>query len=125
MKIVKFRTPYFRSGSNIFSHWGYWGRIDIHNQSSPDTFKSPMHSSHCFFGEDQQFSGLTDIKGIELWEGDICANDAAKWEIIFNTGCFCAKMIGGKDHEMHLALRGVKGLVKIGNIVENPELLKL
>jgi hypothetical protein len=71
-----------------------------------------------------EYSGWKDTKGNELWEGDICSNDAAKWEVIFNTGCFCGKMIGGLDHDTHLALRGIKGLVKIGTIFQNPELLK-
>lgn len=72
-----------------------------------------------------EFTGLTDEKGSELFTGDICTNEAAKWEVIFNTGCYCAKIIGKDypDQHMHLALRAIRGLQKLGNKYENPELL--
>lgn len=74
-----------------------------------------------------QFTGLLDKNGKECYEGDILTNSVAKWEVIFNTGCFCAKLIDKKAaaSEVHLALRGVKNFEIIGNIYENPELLNL
>ena len=71
-------------------------------------------------------SGLFDEDGKEIYRGDICSNEVAKWEIIFHTGCFCGKRIGGSDgtQNTHLALRAIRGLRIIGNIYETPELLK-
>lgn len=74
-----------------------------------------------------QYTGLKDENGFELYEGDIIQNDAAKWVVIFNTGCFCAKRISGSDgtQNIHLALRAIQGKKRIGNIYENPELLDI
>lgn len=70
----------------------------------------------------QQFTGLLDKNGKEIYEGDICSNDVAKWEVVFDRGCFSAKHIK-HNTPTHLALRAIKGIEIIGNIFENPELL--
>jgi hypothetical protein len=72
-----------------------------------------------------EYTGLQDIKDQQIYEGDICINSAATWEMIFNKGCFCGKMIKPTRHEndIYLALRGIRGLIKIGNIHENPLIL--
>ena len=72
------------------------------------------------------FSGRLDEDRKKIFDGDICSNEVAKWEIIFHTGCFCGKRIGGSDgtQNTHLALRAIRGLRIIGNIYETPELLK-
>src|SRR4030042_1209803 len=69
-----------------------------------------------------EYSGI-NLNHSEIYEGDVCSNEVAKWEVIFNRGCFCGRMIGGKNIETHLALRGIIGLRLIGNIYENSELL--
>jgi uncharacterized phage protein (TIGR01671 family) len=73
-----------------------------------------------------QFTGLKDDNDREIYEGDIIDNLVARWIVVFNTGCFCAQMQGHetKEGDMFIALRAIKGKQIIGNIYENPELLK-
>ena len=69
-----------------------------------------------------QFTGVYDIDGKEIYMGDICSNEVAKWIIVFDRGCFSVKMVG-RESSIYLALRGVVGLRVIGNIHENKNLL--
>ena len=82
-----------------------------------------------------QYTGLKDKNGKEIYDGDIMRNSPARWEIVFNKGCFCHKCLGYYDErdnytivksqpEIHLALRALRGAEIIGNIYENPELIK-
>jgi hypothetical protein len=70
-----------------------------------------------------QFTGVYDIDGKEIYMDDICSNEVAKWIVVFDRGCFSAKMVG-RESSMHLALRAIVGLRVIGNIYENSEILK-
>lgn len=105
-------------------------------------FDFPM--PRCFFqGEATliRFTGLHDKNGKEIYEGDIIAHDARKiyqpelWksEVYFEGGCFRVKAsrITHLDEEFHVGT-SEKNLSNftmdyievIGNIYENPELLK-
>ncbi len=71
-----------------------------------------------------QFTGLTDKNGKEIFEGDVLSNIVARWVVVFNRGCFCHQMVGRPQNPTELALRSLVGGEIIGNIYENPELLK-
>lgn len=86
-----------------------------------------------------QSTGLQDINNIEVFQGDILENAAARWEVVFEEGLFAAKCIlkavvsddlepigwgAAKQSNKHIALRALKGAKKIGTKYENPELLK-
>lgn len=80
-----------------------------------------------FWGHDKaclrnQFTGVYDIGGNEIYVDDICSNDVAKWIVVFDRGCFSVKMVG-RESSIYLALRGVVGLRVIGNIHENKNLI--
>lgn len=71
-----------------------------------------------------QFTGLQDKTSKDIYEGDICKNTGATWEVIFNKGCFCARIINKpyKKTDTHIALRAIKEIEVIGNIHETTEL---
>lgn len=66
-----------------------------------------------------QYTGLKDKNGKEIYEGDVVENSSAKWEVVFNRGCYAGKRIGSPDYDTHLALRGIKEIEVTGNIYEN------
>ncbi len=82
--------------------------------------KEGFHSAHAI---SMLFTGVLDDNNAELWIGDIFTNEVAKWEVVFDRGCYCGKLIGGTHTDTHIALRAIRGKVKIGNKFENPELL--
>jgi len=88
---------------------------------------TPQDGRFCYFDEFEllQFTGLTDKNGMKIFEGDICkyGNDT-NCEIIFENQYFCAT-IEGSECRTHLHIMGgVNKWEVIGNIHDNPELIK-
>ena len=85
-----------------------------------------------------QYTGLTDKNGTKIFEGDIVESRASdnkedwkRWIVTFYDGSFCfEREISQKRKHKHeqnlLCVDEVKlyGLAVIGNIYDNPELLK-
>ena len=71
----------------------------------------------------QQFTGLTDKNGKEIYEGDICNTRDGDLLTCYDYNSFIYMVLFSEEHS------GVNGysqkeLEVIGNIYENPELLK-
>lgn len=85
-----------------------------------------------------EFTGLTDKNGKKIFEGDIvesCASenkeDWKRWQVIFYDGSYCFERNNPckrkHKHEQNLLCEDkieLYGLVVVGNIHDNPELLK-
>lgn len=78
--------------------------------------------------EFNQFTGLLDKNGEEIYEGDVIyfeepefETKMLKCEIVFYEGCFCAKWTNGYIPVWDFSKKDVE---IIGNIYENPELIK-
>lgn len=120
---IKFRQAIFFSGK--FHSFHYWGFLKNDNN-----FVSPQCSNQDALANSQEFTGLKDREGNEVWEGDIIQIDDVD-QIYFVkyfgdsdypafdlSPCWDSESNGLSDlcgNEYHWKV--------IGNLFENPELL--
>ncbi len=135
MKEIKFRQPIFQKYGK-FIRWHYWGFID-------GDFICPVNIVD---GREisQQFTGLKDIKGNDIYAGDIVNYGNRLYEVCINFNGFYLqryKLWNGKFkpsfcYSMSLITKPFKkgergengGIVDsaevIGNIHQNPEMVE-
>ena len=122
---IIFRSAFFSNKDNKFSYFSYWGFINHKGEYDDRCFTSPGTSSHDYIKTNDQYTGLKDKNGKEIYEGDIVSHSLDDYttfpsEIKFIDGMFCFfnKPIGHTELIESLLYCEV-----IGNIYENPELL--
>jgi len=109
-ELKRMREIKLRAWDEKESYMAYQGTVDL------ETIESFIF--HWGNEKLMEFTGLND-----WWEYDILDNEDGRWIVVFDEGCFCAKLIGGNSKK-HITLRDLCGAVKIGNYFENPDLLK-
>lgn len=111
MRQIKFRVPHFNYNGS-FSHFSYWGAIDN------GTFVSPSSTNNTTKGWHQQFTGLHDKNGVEIYEGDVVRSETYnmdKKEVRWSYTYWSPFLYYMSSVEEYFEV--------IGNIYENPELL--
>ncbi len=128
---IKFKRVYQHDEMGLIT-MRIWGNVDYRDNSCLDfsSFKSPSQIHRYYPIDDLQYTGIKDITGKEVYEGDIITYESKglgfKGYIVSNGWEFYYKPIGkfSKDYD-HMSYPPGQNIKIIGNIYENPELLKL
>ena len=122
---IKFRQKLNERASKINGEaFHYWGYID-------GTFVAPMGKNYVD-GDDQQYTGLKDLAGIDIYDGDYVSlwyapRATAKGWIKFENGAFYFKTKEAKPSSCvayDCVYEHGNYFTVIGNIHQNPELLE-
>lgn len=110
--------------NNVFCGVFIFDRVDESELNSPDNYEVIPETVG-------QFTGLTDKNGTKIFEGDILnykdtlySYDSVNWEVIFYSGAFFMAGLPRKIRIYHIGDRQ-DSIEVIGNIYDNPDLLKL
>jgi uncharacterized phage protein (TIGR01671 family) len=114
MREIKFRV-WNKEMETMSSNWFALNCLVHHEEGKKSLIKNVV----------MQFTGLKDKNGVEIYEGDICRLDS--WtpsicEVLFDRGGFCFR--SNVNDSYYNDCKYLENSVVIGNIYENPELLK-
>ena len=119
MRTIKFRGKDRRTGK-----W-YYGNLYVKDTRGRTHICTPERG--CFDIDPEtvgQFTGLMDKNDAEIYEGDILDFNGLKIEVRFVRGVFALLCNGDLDNELCGDCRTDMFAKVIGNIHDNPELLK-
>jgi uncharacterized phage protein (TIGR01671 family) len=118
MRELKFRFYDHKLSKDMIYQQSYETRNVIFNKWEITPKCSPL----------MQYTGLKDKNGREIYEGDIILGDSygeypliIKWDNEY-TGFYCHDPKGNEDDHLNM-IEAANGKI-IGNIYENPELIK-
>lgn len=131
MRPIKFRAKDF---GGVW-YYGSLGYSNIHTKIYFQTGKGSVKVIDWVYVNEEtigQFTGLYDAHGKEIYEGDIVGwkDDNLLYAVTFRKGMFyasvevCNEEIYGGFPLHTLASQGGKSIEIVGNIYDNPELLK-
>ena len=121
MRTIKFRGKSVKDNTWLFGYLS-WYQIEDTNQF--------INGKLVYIETVGQFTGLYDIEGKEIYEGDIVKDkDGNYLYIIYSDGCFDIRIrikdkFFSTDTFLKKAVIDSFGLKIIGNIYDNPELFK-
>ena len=121
---IKFRIYDFEYKKMIYPTDGY-APVNYFALGCNDIVKSRLSYKH----ELMQFIGLKDKNGVEIYDGDILRNNAneetiVEYTIKFIQNCGCCNEVNAIGYDFSDFWNGITEIEIIGNIYENPELLK-
>ena len=114
------RTIKFRGKSILVNNIWFYGDL-IHSADKKKTFIVLNEVLPETVG---QFTGLYDCEGKEIFEGDILDFNGLKVEVRFVRGVFALLVNGNLDDELCGDCRTDLFAKVIGNVYENPDILK-
>jgi uncharacterized phage protein (TIGR01671 family) len=148
MREIKFRFWHKEDKKMYYNtNIGYWKNGAVASESSEGIFTGTYEERGCgemcdnFWKimsethEVMQFTGLKDKNGKEIYEGDIVrykfvsnlssdTNIQTDFYVVFGKGAFLQSHLTNKNREFFDIWYGWDKMEVIGNIYENPELIK-
>lgn len=121
------RTIKFRGKSILYDEWLYGDLVHSADNKRFGILVNDKYSyDECEVVPDTvgQFIGLYDCNGKEIYEGDILDFNGLTVEVRFVRGAFAFLVNGYLDDELYGDCRTDLFAKVIGNVYENPELLK-
>lgn len=121
------RTIKFRGKSILYDEWLYGDLVHLADNKRFGILVNDKYSyDECEVVPDTvgQFIGLYDCDGKEIYEGDILDFNGLTVEVRFVRGAFAFLVNGYLDDELYGDCRTDLFAKVIGNVYENPDILK-